>query len=99
HTHTLSLHDALPISIEIAVLGAVKAGKSSLVNALLGKQAATVDTLPVAHVGVRYNLTLTGGQPVSLLDTAGYGQDGPNEVEFAAAAEASQDADLILLVT
>src|SRR5206468_9476538 len=87
HTHTLSLHDALPISIEIAVLGAVKAGKSSLVNALLGKQAATVDTLPVAHVGVRYNLTLTGGQPVSLLDTAGYGQDGPNEVEFARSEE------------
>lgn len=85
--------------IGIAVLGPVKAGKSSLVNALLGQQAATVDTLPVAHIGVRYNLTLAGGQPVSILDTAGYGQDGPNEAEFEAAAEASRDADLVLFVT
>ncbi|MDB5311390.1 MAG: tRNA modification GTPase TrmE [Gemmataceae bacterium] len=85
--------------IGIAVLGPVKAGKSSLVNALLGKQAATVDTLPVPHIGVRYNLTLAGGQPVSVLDTAGYGQEGANDAEFAAAAEAAKDADLILFVT
>jgi predicted GTPase len=85
--------------IGIAVLGPVKAGKSSLVNALLGRQAATVDTLPVPHVGVRYTLTLAGGQPVTVLDTAGYGQDGPDESEFAVAAEAAQGADLILFVT
>jgi predicted GTPase len=94
---------ALPSSgskpIGIAVLGAVKAGKSSLVNAMLRAPAATVDTLPVPHIGMRYNMTLAGGQPVSVLDTAGYGQDGPNETEFAAAAQASQEADLILLVT
>ncbi len=88
-----------PKPIHLAVLGAVKAGKSSLVNALLGQQAATVDTLPIEHVGVRYNLTLPNGQPVTLLDTAGYGQDGPSEEEFAFAADASQEADLILLVT
>ena len=58
------------------MLGPVKAGKSSLVNALLGKRAATVDRLPVAG-GTRYELTLPeGGQPVSLLDTSGYGEDG-----------------------
>lgn len=85
--------------IGLAVLGPVKAGKSSLVNALLGKQAATVDTLPVPHVGTRYALTLAGGVPVSVLDTAGYGQGGANEGEFAAAVEASKEADLILFVT
>jgi predicted GTPase len=85
--------------IGIAVLGPVKAGKSSLVNALVGKQSATVDTLPVPHVGTRYAFTLEGGQPVSILDTAGYGQDGPNEAEFLAATEAAQQADLILFVT
>ena len=97
----LPAHPAPPAvkPIGIAVLGPVKAGKSSLVNALLGRQAATVDTLPVAHIGVRYSLTLTGGQPVSILDTAGYGQDGPNEAEFAAATEAATGADLILFVT
>src|SRR5205085_906335 len=47
----------------------------------------------------RYRVTLAEGQPLSVLDTAGYGQDGPNEDEFAAAAEAARDADLILLVT
>jgi len=83
----------------IAVLGPVKAGKSSLVNTLLGQQAATVDTLPVPHVGVRYNLNLNGSAPVTVLDTAGYGQDGANEAEFAAATKASTEADLILFVT
>jgi predicted GTPase len=83
----------------IAVLGPVKAGKSSLVNTLLGQQAATVDTLPVPHVGVRYNLNLNGNAPVTVLDTAGYGQEGANEAEFAAATKASTEADLILFVT
>lgn len=85
--------------IGIAILGAVKAGKSSLINAVLGKSTAVVDALPVAHVGVKYNVMLPGGQPVTLLDTSGYGQDGPNEIEFGAAVEASQQADLIVLVT
>lgn len=88
-----------PKPIEIAVLGAVKAGKSSLVNALLGKQQATVDALPVQHIGMRYNVALPSGQGVSILDTAGYGQDGPTGTEFAAAAEAAREADLVLLVT
>jgi predicted GTPase len=84
--------------ITLAVLGAVKAGKSSLVNALLGNQSAAVDRLPVPS-GVRYDLTLPGGQPVSLLDTSGYGEAGVTDADFAAAAEASRDADAILLVT
>ncbi|AWM41017.1 GTP-binding protein Der [Gemmata obscuriglobus] len=87
-----------PKAITIGVLGSVKAGKSSLVNALLGRAAAKVDRLPVT-AGVRYDYTLPDGQPVSVLDTSGYGQDGPSDVDFAAAAEASRDADLILLVT
>jgi predicted GTPase len=88
-----------PKPVEVAVLGAVKAGKSSLVNALLGQQSATVDMLPVPHVGIRYRVRAPEGQPLSVLDTAGYGQEGPNEAEFAAAAEAAKDADLVLLVT
>lgn len=84
-------------AITIAILGPVKAGKSSLVNSLLGKQLATVDRLPVAS-GVRYDATLPGGQPVSLFDTSGYGEQISDQ-DFAAAVEASRDADLILLVT
>lgn len=95
----VALPAAGPKPVEVAVLGAVKAGKSSLVNAVLGQQSATVDTLPVPHVGIRYRVRTAEGAPLSVLDTAGYGQEGPNEAEFAAAAEAARDADLILLVT
>ena len=87
-----------PKAITLSVLGSVKAGKSSIVNALLGRTAATVDRLPVT-AGVRYDYMLPDGQPVSILDTSGYGQDGPSDADFAAAVEASRDADLILLVT
>lgn len=85
--------------VGIAVLGPVKAGKSSLVNALLGQSKARVDTLPVPHIGVEYDLVFPGGQPVRVVDTCGYGQEGPNEAEFGAAVEAAQKADLIVLVT
>ncbi|MFO0803164.1 MAG: GTPase domain-containing protein [Gemmataceae bacterium] len=88
-----------PQAVSIAVLGPVKAGKSSLVNALVGQPAAIVDALPVPHVGIRYQVKFADGQPLSLLDTSGYGQDGANETEFAAAAEAARDADLVLFVT
>ena len=88
-----------PKAITVSVLGSVKAGKSSIVNALLGRNAAQVDRLPVI-AGDRYDYTLPGGQPVSILDTSGYGQDGPSDEDFAAAVEASRDdADLIVLVT
>ncbi len=76
----------------------MKAGKSSLVNALLGKQSATVDRLPVAS-GTRYELTLPRrptGQPAR---HARLRRDGVSDEDFAAAVEASRDADLILLVT
>jgi predicted GTPase len=87
-----------PKAITLSVLGSVKAGKSSLVNALLGRNAATVDRLPV-NAGIRYDYALPGAQPVSILDTSGYGQDGPTDQDFADAVEASRDADLIVLVT
>jgi predicted GTPase len=83
--------------ITLAVLGQVKAGKSSLANQLLGKHVATVDRLPVPG-GTRYEMTLPGGQAVSLLDSSGYGERVSDE-DFAAAVEASRDADLIILVT
>ncbi len=67
-------------------------------NALLEKQSAQVDRLPVKS-GIRYDFTLPGDQPVTLFDTSGYGEDGPGDDDFEAAAEASRDADLILLVT
>lgn len=46
--------------IEIAVVGTVKAGKSSLINALLGASLASVDPTPETSILVRYRTTGEG---------------------------------------
>lgn len=48
------LHNA---HIEIAIVGNVKAGKSSLINALLGAKMASVDPTPETSVLVKYHTT------------------------------------------
>jgi predicted GTPase len=83
-----------PSPITLAVIGQVKAGKSSLVNALLGEQRATADILPTTEGIRRYQLTEPA--PLDLFDTAGYGQGGPDDT--AAAQEAVETADLVLYV-
>src|SRR5439155_17504622 len=81
------------------VLGQVKAGKSSLINALLGEQLARTDVLPATADITRYEL-----QPpdipsrLVLLDTVGYGHAGPREDQLKATQEAARQADLVLLV-
>ncbi|MCS6864402.1 MAG: GTPase [Gemmataceae bacterium] len=95
---TTAVASGPPLALTLAVLGAVKAGKSSLVNALLGRSVAAVDRRPVA-AGHRYNTMLPGGPALSLWDTSGYGQDGPDDAAFTAATTAAQEADLIILVT
>lgn len=46
--------------IEIAVVGTVKAGKSSLINALIGTRLASVDTTPETSILVKYRTTSEG---------------------------------------
>lgn len=86
-------------TVTITVLGQVKAGKSSTINALLGEQQARTDVLPAtAHI-TRYELQPPGVPTrLSLLDTGGYGHAGPRADQLAATQEAAQQADLILLV-
>jgi predicted GTPase len=72
------------------VLGAVNAGKSSLVKTLLGAAST-------AGPG-EYEVTLPGGQGVRLLDTRGYGERVGDD-DLAAAVDAARDADLLLLAT
>lgn len=43
--------------IEIAVVGTVKAGKSSLINALIGKKLASVEPTPETSILVKYRTT------------------------------------------
>ncbi len=84
--------------VTLAVVGPVKAGKSSLVNALLGEQQAAIDVLPLTPGVTRYTLRQPGQPTFTLLDTAGFGNDGATEADVRAAVEAARLADVLLLV-
>lgn len=88
-----------PVSVKIAVIGQVKAGKSSLVNCLLGEQRAAVDVLPLTRTVQRYQLEIEGQQErLILLDTPGYNDSGATTEQMSDTREAARDADLVLLV-
>ncbi len=86
----------LPVSL--AIVGPVKAGKSTLVNALLGEQKAATDVLPLTPGVTKYDLRQPGRPALTLLDTAGFGNDGASETDVKAAVEAARQADLMMLV-
>lgn len=91
------------VTVTIAIVGQVKAGKSSLANCLLGDQQAAVDILPLTRDVTRYELagtTLADGTTsrLVLLDTAGYSDAGTTAAQNDATREAVRQADLVLLV-
>jgi small GTP-binding protein len=85
--------------VTVALVGQVKAGKSSLINALLGEERARTAVVPLTAGVERYEL-LTPGIPTKLvlLDTAGYHQTGAQADQVKATAEAAHQADLVFLV-
>jgi predicted GTPase len=85
--------------VSITLLGQVKAGKSSVVNALLGEQKAKTDILP-ATTGVELYELKAPDLPSRLViaDTVGYGNAGPRADQAAATQEAARNSDLLLLV-
>jgi predicted GTPase len=86
-------------SVTITVMGQVKAGKSSFINAFLGEQRAKTDVLPATAEIARYELQPPGvGSRLVLLDTVGYGHSGPGPDQLRATEEAAQQSDLLLLV-
>ena len=85
--------------VTITLMGQVKAGKSSVVNALLGEQRARTDVLPATSEVTRYKLQAEGiPTRLVLLDTVGYGHTGPKEDQLRATRESAQQSDLLLLV-
>jgi predicted GTPase len=85
--------------VGVMLMGQVKAGKSSLVNALLGEQKAITDVLPATAEIQRYELQPRGiPTRLVLLDTVGYGHTGPREDQLRATEDAAQQSDLLLLV-
>src|SRR5262249_51244040 len=85
--------------VGLAVVGQVKAGKSSLINALLGERRALADVLPATDAVTRYELQPPGiPTRLVLFDTVGYGHEGPREDQVRSTLEAARQADLVLLV-
>jgi predicted GTPase len=85
--------------VTLTIMGQVKAGKSSLINALLGEQRARTDVVPATAEITRYELQPEGiPTRLVLLDTVGYGHTGPKEDQLRATQEAARQSDLLLLV-
>jgi len=86
--------------LQIAILGAPNAGKSSLMNALTRRDVAIVsDTAGTTRDVIEVHLDL-GGWPVTLADTAGLRESG-NEIEqdgVRRALDRGELADLRLVV-
>lgn len=92
----------LPIAMEsvsIALIGQVKAGKSSVTNALIGSRAAQMDVLPATRQVSRYRLNVPdSAESVVLLDTPGYADAGATAAELKDLEQAIQAADVFILV-
>lgn len=84
--------------LRVLVLGQVKSGKSSLINALFGEVRAAVDVVPRTRGVEPYILEREGIPRAILLDTAGYdATEGPAD-PFAALKDHVLECDLVLVV-
>ncbi|MBY0231604.1 MAG: 50S ribosome-binding GTPase, partial [Gemmataceae bacterium] len=85
--------------VTVTLIGQVKAGKSSLVNALIGEERARTSSLPATEGVHRYE-AVTPGVPTALLinDTQGYGHEGPRADQLEKTFEAAKGSDLVLMV-
>lgn len=85
--------------VTIALVGQTKAGKSSLVNAILGEQKAVMDILPATTQVARYRLDWEATDDhLILLDTVGYATEGATEKQLRETRQALKEADLVLFV-
>jgi predicted GTPase len=85
--------------VGLAVIGQVKAGKSSVINALLGEQKAETDVLPLTAGVTRYALPSDDKTVrLEIFDTVGYGREGPRQDQLRLTQELVQQSDLVLLV-
>jgi tRNA modification GTPase len=94
----LGLHLTRPWKVVLA--GPPNAGKSSLLNALVGYARAIVHATPGTTRDLVTALTAIDGWPVELVDTAGL-RDGDHPVEVEGVSRAREEmaaADLVLLV-
>lgn len=85
--------------VSIVVVGQTKAGKSSLINALLGERKAETDVVEATSEITRYELKPKNvNAALMLADTVGYANEGPRQDQLRVTEKAARDADVILLV-
>lgn len=85
--------------VTITLMGQVKAGKSSLVNALVGEERAKTSVLPTTEDITKYEFKLDEDTlPLVVQDTVGYGHEGPKGDQLKATKNAARNSDLLLLV-
>jgi len=84
----------------VAVIGAPNAGKSTLVNALVGQKVAIVSGKPQTTRARLMGIAIEGSTQILLVDTPGIFEPRRrlDRAMVAAAWTGAQDADLILLV-
>jgi tRNA modification GTPase len=87
--------------VRVALIGAPNAGKSSLFNALLGRDRAIVHAEAGTTRDVVGEILPLAGAPCLVLDTAGLRDAGTGEVEAEGvlrAREAAREADVVVRV-
>lgn len=94
-----ALEQLQEVSTTIAVMGQVKAGKSSLINALMQEHVCVTGILPETREVKRYKYIIPGSSnAVSLLDTPGYSEADVTSQQLREIESASDQADIVLLV-
>ena len=86
--------------LRIVLAGKPNAGKSSLLNALSGFEAAIVTDIPGTTRDTVTQTINVGGLPVHIIDTAGLrdSDDTVEKIGIARAHQAIEDADHVLLL-
>ncbi len=96
---TVLFDSARDIDTSIAVMGQVKAGKSSLINALMKDEVAETSVLPETREVQQFEYPLPGSdKTVVLLDTPGYSEANVTKRQQNEIQTASESADILLLV-
>jgi len=85
--------------LRILILGQVKAGKSSLINAMFGQTRAAVDVVPRTRNVEPYLLERDGLHRAIILDTAGYEEPTETTAALDQMRKEIVQSDLVVLVS